>query len=94
MPQDQQKVEAQRASQVRTDQWLKVEQVSGNVTYRNLYNYANQNAQVGDRLQTASDAISTGANSSAVLIVDTGVGAIYVTENTTIQIRSFKVAPE
>ena len=94
LPPDQQKMEAQRALQVRTDQWLKVEQVSGNVTYRNLYNYANRPARVGDRLQAASDEISTGANSSAVLSVDTGVGSIYVTENTTIQIRSFRVASD
>ena len=94
LPQDQQKVEAQRAIQVRTDQWLKVEEVTGNVTYRNLYNYANREARVGDRLQSASDEISTGANSSAVLSVDTGVGSIYVTENTTIQIRSFLVASD
>jgi hypothetical protein len=94
LPQDHQKSEAQRAIQVRTDQWLKVEQVSGNVTYRNLYNYANRPARVGDRLQSASDEISTGANSSAVLSVDTGVGSIYVTENTTIQIRSFRIASD
>jgi hypothetical protein len=94
LPQDQQKIEAQRAIQVRTDQWLKVEQVSGNVTYHNLYNYANRPARVGDRLQAASDEISTGANSSAVLSVDTGVGSIYVTENTTIQIRSFRIASD
>ncbi len=93
-PQDQQKVEAQRAIQVRTDQWLKVEEVTGNVTYRNLYNYANRPARVGDRLQSASDEISTGANSSAVLSVDTGVGTISLTENTTIQIRSFLVAAD
>ncbi|GBO52937.1 hypothetical protein APA_738 [Pseudanabaena sp. lw0831] len=94
LPQDQQKIEAQRAIQVRTDQWLKVEQVSGNVTYRNLYNYANRPARVGDHLQSASDEISTGANSSAVLSVDTGIGSIYVTENTTIQIRSFRIASD
>ena len=94
LPQDQQKVEAQRAIQVRTDQWLRVEEVSGNVTYRNLYNYANRPARVGDRLQSASDEISTGANSSAVLSVDTGVGSIYLAENTTIQIRSFLVSAD
>jgi hypothetical protein len=94
LPQDQQKVEAQRAIQVRTDQWLKVEKLTGNVTYRNLYNYANRAARVGDLLQSASDEISTGANSSAILSVDTGIGSIYVTENTTIQIRSFLVAAD
>ena len=94
LPQDQQQTEAQRAIQVRTDQWLKVDKVMGNVKYRNLYNYANREAKVGDRLQTTSDEISTGANSSAVLSVDTGVGSIYVAENTTIQIRSFRIATD
>jgi hypothetical protein len=94
LTQDQQKVEAQKAIQVRTEQWLKVEEITGNVTYRNLYNYANRPARVGDLLQSASDEISTGANSSAVLSVDTGVGAISMTENTTIQVRSFLVAAD
>ena len=94
LPQDQQKVEAQRAIQVRTDQWLQVEEVTGNVRYRNLYNYANREARVGDLLQSASDEISTGANSSAILSVDTGVGSIYVAEDTTIQIRSFMIAAD
>jgi len=94
LPQDQQQTEAQKAIQVRTDQWLKVDKVIGNVKYRNLYNYANRAAKVGDRLQTPSDEISTGANSSAVLSVDTGVGTINVEENTTIQIRSFRIASD
>jgi hypothetical protein len=94
LPQDQQKTEAQKAIQVRTDQWLKVDKVTGTVKYRNLYNYENRAARVGDRLQTTSDEISTGANSSAVLSVDTGVGVINVSENTTIQIRSFRLASD
>ena len=47
---------------------------------------------MGDLLQSASDEISTGENSSAVLSVDTGVGVIYVSDNTTIQIRSLSIA--
>jgi FecR protein len=92
--QDHQKVEAQKDIQIRTDQWLKVEEVTGNVTYRNFYNYDNRPAKVGDRLQITSDEISTGANGSAVLTVDTAVGSIYVAENTTIQIRSFQIAAD
>jgi len=42
LPQDQLKADAQRAIQVRTDQWLKVDKVMGNVKYRNFYNYANR----------------------------------------------------
>jgi DUF4097 and DUF4098 domain-containing protein YvlB len=86
--------EAQGSIQVRTNQWLRVEQVSGNVTYRNLYNYTNRAAQKGDLVQTVSDEISTGSNSSAILSVDTAIGSIYVAENTTIRIRSFQIAPD
>jgi hypothetical protein len=55
LSQDYQKVEAQKDIQIRTDQWLKVEEVTGNVTYRNFYNYDNRPARVGDLLQTTSD---------------------------------------
>ncbi|MBD2187417.1 FecR family protein [Pseudanabaena mucicola] len=68
--------------------------MSGNVIYRNLYNYANRPARVGDRLQVASDEISTGANSAVVLQVDTGIGLIYIEENTTIRLLSLKIAPD
>jgi hypothetical protein len=94
LSQEHQKVEAQKDIQIRTDQWLKVEEVTGNVTYRNFYNYDNRPARVGDLLQITSDEISTGANSSAVLTVDTAVGSLYVAENTTIQIRSFQIASD
>jgi hypothetical protein len=83
---DCQKIQAQSGIQVRTNQWLQVSQVTGTVTYRNLYNYANRQAKIGDRLEVVSDEISTGENSSAILTVDTAVGSIYVTENTTIKI--------
>jgi hypothetical protein len=94
LSQEHQKVEAQQNIQIRTDQWLKVEEVTGNVTYRNFYSYDNRPARVGDLLQIASDEISTGAHGSAVLTVDTAVGSIYVGENTTIQIRSFQIASD
>lgn len=79
---------AQTGLQVRTNQWLRVEQVSGNVKYRN------RAARVGDRLEAVNDEISTGNNSSAVLSVDTAVGTIYVAPNSTIRINSFRLAPD
>ncbi|MBD2177611.1 FecR domain-containing protein [Pseudanabaena sp. FACHB-1998] len=94
LTQDFSRAEAQGSLQVRTNQWLRVDQVSGNVTYRNLYNYTNRAARVGDLVQTVSDEISTGSNSSAVLSVDTAIGSIYIAENTTIKIRSFQIAPD
>jgi len=50
LTQSQQRVEAQGEIQIRTEQWLKVEKVTGTVRYRNLYNYDNRPAKVGDRL--------------------------------------------
>ncbi|MCY7333286.1 MAG: hypothetical protein LH649_11650 [Pseudanabaena sp. CAN_BIN31] len=50
LTQSQQRVEAQTNIQIRTEQWQKVEEVTGNVRYRNLYNYDNRPAKVGDRL--------------------------------------------
>ena len=94
LPQNQQQLEAQSGIQVRTNQWLKVEKVVGNVKYSNLYNYVNRPARVGDLLQSASDEISTGVNSSAILSVDTGVGMIDISDNTTLQIRSLSVASD
>ncbi|PZV14150.1 MAG: hypothetical protein DCF20_13425 [Pseudanabaena sp.] len=94
LSQDHQKVEAQKNINVRTDQWVKVEEIRGTVTYRNYYNYENRPAKVGDLLHITSDEISTGANSSAVLSIDTAVGSIFVAENTTIQIRSFQIAAD
>ena len=94
LSQERKNVDAQGGIQVRTNQWLKVEKMEGNVTYRNFYNYANRRAKVGDLLQFVSDEISTGENGSAVLSIDSGVGSIYVTENTTIKIRSFQIASD
>ncbi len=89
-----QKAEAQRGIQVRTNQWVKVEKITGKATYRNLYNATSRPARVGDLLQVVSDEISTGSDSSVVLSVDTGVGTIFVAENTTIKINSFRIAAD
>jgi hypothetical protein len=52
LAQSQQKVEAQGEIQIYTEQWLKVKKVTGTVRYRNLYNYDNRLAKVGDRLSS------------------------------------------
>ncbi|MDX2256182.1 MAG: FecR domain-containing protein [Pseudanabaenaceae cyanobacterium bins.39] len=83
---------AQSSIQVRTNQWLKLEKLSGNVQLRRNNNA--RLARVGDRLQMASDELLTGSNSSAVLSVDTAVGTVYVAENTNIRINSFRMAPD
>jgi hypothetical protein len=83
---------AQRNVPVRTDRWILVQQVSGNVTYqhRNL----NRPAKVGDRLEAVGDGITTGTGGSASLLVDTGVGTINVLEKTKLSVQALDVAPD
>ena len=90
----QQVAEAQGSIQIRTNQWVRVDKVIGNVVYRSPNSRLTRTARVGDRLQIANDEISTGAGSSAILSLDAGVGTIYVTDNTTIKVISFQVAAD
>jgi hypothetical protein len=83
---------AQSSVQVRANQWLKLEKLTGNVLFRR--NNKTRPARIGDRLQIKSDEIVTGSDSSAVLSVDTAVGTVYVSENTNIKINSFRIAPD
>ncbi|PZU99806.1 MAG: hypothetical protein DCE90_00450 [Pseudanabaena sp.] len=85
---------AQGSFQIRTNQWVRVDNVTGNVVYRSPNNRLTRTARVGDRLQNANDEISVGTGSSATLSVDTGVGTIYVAENTTIRVNSFRIAAD
>lgn len=86
--------EAQGSIQIRTEQWLRVDKVIGNVVYRSPNGRLARAARVGDRLQNANDEISVGADSSAVLSVDTGIGTIYVAENTILRVNSFRIAAD
>ncbi|MEE3716106.1 FecR family protein [Tumidithrix elongata RA019] len=83
---------AQQSLQVRTDQWLQVEQVRGAAVVRNRDGI--HQAQFGDRLQDVGDEISTGNNSSVVLRVDTAIGFVQVAENTTLRIYSLQMASD
>ncbi len=83
---------AQQAIQVRVDRWLQVREVTNEVTIE--HSSSRHAAQVGDRLQAVGDSITTGKKSSATLIVDTGVGVIEVSEQTTLRVRSLAMAPD
>lgn len=81
---------AQQSLQVRIERWLAVQRIAGNV---NRYHGGNaQPARVGDRLQVLGDGISTGKNSAATLIVDTGIGTISLAENTRLHIQEMSFA--
>ncbi|MBW4691307.1 MAG: FecR family protein [Lyngbya sp. HA4199-MV5] len=83
---------AQQSIQVRVDRWLQVRQVTNEVTI--AHNDNRRAAQAGDRLQAVGDTITTGKKSGATLIVDTGVGVIELSEQTTLRVRALSVAPD
>ncbi len=86
------KMTAQGSIPIRVDRWLAVQQVEGAVTYRR--GTAQKAAQIGDRLELPGDSLSTGKNSSATLMVDTGVGTVSVSENTLLRVQSLSMAAD
>ncbi|MBD2072251.1 FecR domain-containing protein [Leptolyngbya sp. FACHB-671] len=74
--------------QVRVDRWLEVREATGTVTYQQGQN--SRNARVGTRLQAVGETIRTGQGANAVLAVDTGIGFVNVSENTTLRVQSLE----
>ncbi len=64
--------------------WLEVRQTQGRVI---ITSSPPKMAKVGDRLSKIGDSLETGANSSAILILDRGIGTINVAEKTNLRIR-------
>ncbi len=85
-------VSAQTPVRVRIDRWLLLQSLSGTVVRDRPS--GSQPAQVGDKLQSVGDGITTGKQSSAVLEVDTGVGLITVAERTKVKITDLSMAPD
>ena len=83
---------AQQVTRVRVDRWLAVGTLSGPVT-RQQGNQS-QPAQVGDRLQSVGDGITTEDGANASLDVDTGIGTVYVSEGTKMRVQGLEVAPD
>jgi hypothetical protein len=79
--------------QVRIRRWLEVRQLDGQVTIQSRTG-ALQQAEVGDRMQSIGDMLSTSANSNSILAVDTTVGFIDVAENTSIAIQEVRTVPD
>lgn len=79
--------------QVRVERWLEVRQVSGQVNIQSSSG-SSQQATVGSRLQAVGDTLSTGADSEAILAVDTDVGFVDVAENTSIAVQELRAVPD
>lgn len=83
---------SQPSLQVRVKRWLDIRQMAGNVQV--LENGKLQPAKVGARLAGIGDGIDTGSSSTALLGVDTDVGFVNVSENTSLRIQKLEVAPD
>lgn len=77
-----------RTIQFRFKRWIDVQSVSGNVTLINLN--GRESARVGQRLQSVGDGIATGAQSSATLNLDSGIGTLQVSENSQFTIQEIQ----
>ena len=86
------KLTAQRTIPVRVDRWLAIQQLTGTVSYSR--GNAAKTARVGDRLELPGDSLATGNNSTASLLLDTGVGTINISENTILRVQSLTIASD
>ncbi|MEL6322138.1 MAG: FecR family protein, partial [Cyanobacteria bacterium J06626_14] len=75
-------------AQTEQGRWLRVERVAGDVTFRAG---GSQAAQVGDRLTSVGHGIVTGAQSSASLTIDSGIGSLAVAQNTQMTVQQLSI---
>lgn len=71
--------------------WLEVRQLRGSVTFQGPR--VRRSARIGDRLLAVRQGITTGKRSSATLAIDTHIGTVNLSENTSIQVKSLSVHP-
>ncbi|MBD2156917.1 FecR domain-containing protein [Leptolyngbya sp. FACHB-16] len=77
---------------VRVDRWLEVRELSGNVSYH--HGQTTRPARPQDRLSAIGDTITTGRNSAANLVIDTGMGSVQVAEATTVRVQQLDTASD
>ncbi|MBT9317068.1 FecR domain-containing protein [Leptothoe spongobia TAU-MAC 1115] len=80
-----------RPLSVRVNRWLELRNASGTVDF--LQSGQWRQAQVGQRLGSVGDGLRTGAGSLARLALDTQVGFVTVSENTTFSITQLYTTP-
>ena len=83
---------AQQILPVRVNRCLELQQIVGTVTYR--HGQTSQAAQIHTCLEDVGDAVITGQSSSAKLGIDTGIGTIRVSENTTLEVQQLDTAAD
>ena len=81
-------VAAQEIRVTSDQRWLEVQQIRGEVTYRDDQI---RPARVGDRLGSVGQGIITAERSTSILNIDTGIGVVRVAENTDLLVRRLSV---
>ncbi|NES94104.1 MAG: FecR domain-containing protein [Desertifilum sp. SIO1I2] len=81
-----------KSVQVRVHRWLEVTQLAGTVTYQ-APQQSSEPARKGMRLQSVGDTLRTGNGSSAVLQVDTDIGTVNISANTTVRVQQLQLMP-
>ena len=76
---------------IRVNRWLELRNMSGTVDYFQSGQW--RQAQIGQRLGAVGDGVRTGPASLARLAVDTEVGFVSVSENTTLRVMEFYTTP-
>ena len=71
--------------------WLEVRQIRGSVTFQGPQ--VRRPARIGDRLLAVRQGITTGKRSSVTLAIDTHIGTVNLSENTSVQVKSLAVRP-
>ena len=77
---------------VRVDHWLAIQQMTGTVSFDRPS--GSRAARVGDRLEAIGDGVTTGTQSGASLLLDTGVGVINVLEYTNLRVTRLEATPD
>ncbi|MEO1741608.1 MAG: FecR family protein [Cyanobacteria bacterium J06629_9] len=77
-----------RTLSVRADRWLEFRSMTGSVEV--ISGGQTRLAQVGDRIRAIGDQVTTGRSSSARLAVDTQIGFVLLSENTTIRVSRLR----
>jgi hypothetical protein len=83
---------AQRSLPVRVQRQIVLQNMQGQVTYRQGKTV--RPARVGDSLRTVGDGITTAQNSTATLAVDTGIGFILLSERTSLLVQELRYASD
>lgn len=82
----------QQVVPVRINRWLEIRQLTGRVNC--IIEGVSQTGRVSTRLQNVGDTLITGEDSSAVLEVDTEIGFVSISENTTVRILTLDAASD